>query len=184
MHDQHVTHLLTRYVHGQLSVAQQARVAAHARACFACRMALNREQELASRLRREIPRLGQVTGGQLASVWSSIWQEIDAPRGHTRSLLSAGLTGLSVVLAMMLVLVIALPMISGAGVRAEGAPSQPRPLSTASPTPGASETSQAAALPDPRATVAYAVGAGATPAPVPQTTVSPSAPVLSGFLGH
>lgn len=176
--NRHVTHLLTYYVHGQLSMVQRARVLNHTRTCPACRAALAREEHLAADLRRELPRLGQNHAAQIAGMWASVWREVGPVR---RCNLSSWLPGVSVVLVMAVALLFALPLLSGNGVRAGAAPFPARPVSTASPTPGAAETGEArqvagsAALPDPRLTVAFASVAGATPAPEPQATVSPEA---------
>jgi anti-sigma factor RsiW len=179
----HITYLLTRYVHGQLRPAQRARVINHVRVCPDCRAALACEEQLANDLRRELPRLGEATARQLAGVWAGVWQEVSAPRRPPRSAPMMWLPGL---LAMVLVLAIALPLLVQGSARAQAAPSQAHPVSTASPTPGVSETGEAhfyghgagqngVDLPQPQATIAQAIIAGASPAPVPEATVSPEA---------
>jgi anti-sigma factor RsiW len=175
----HITHLLTRYVHGQLRPPQRARVINHIRVCPDCRAALACEEQLANDLRRELPRIGEATTRQLAGVWAGVWQEVNAPRRPPRSAPMMWLPGL---LAMMLVLAIALPLLMQSSARVQAAPSQARPVSTASPTPGASETGDTRFygqdgfdLPQPQATVALAIIVGASPAPVPAATVSPEA---------
>ncbi|RPJ02672.1 MAG: zf-HC2 domain-containing protein [Chloroflexi bacterium] len=179
MRYQHVTHLITRYIHGQLRPAQRARVVNHVRTCAACRSALAREEWIASDLRRELPSVGAggTRGGQLAQVWAGVWQDVSGPRARAR--VAAWMPGLAALIAMVLLVSIALPLLTESGDRAEAAPHQPRPISTASPTPAASETHEAdhvsPAVNLPRATVAYAGGVGATPAPMPEATVSPEA---------
>jgi anti-sigma factor RsiW len=181
MQTRHVTHLLTRYVHGQLRPSQRARVINHVRTCPACRVALAREERVAADLRREMPAFGQARPGQLAQVWLDVWGEIGAthsPPPHTTR--STWLPGLSVVLAMLLLLAVALPLLVQSGLRAEAAPMQPRPnlaFSTASPTPGVTDEVQPANVRRvvPHATVAYAIQVGASPAPMPEATVSPEA---------
>jgi len=183
MSSHHVNHLLTRYVHGQLRPAQRACVINHVRVCPDCRAALAREERLANDLRREMPRLGEASARQLAGVWAGVWQEVSAPRRPPRSAPVMWVPG---VLAMMLVLAIALPLMVQSSARVQAAPSQARPVNTASPTPGMAGTDEAriygyglgqnangAELPEPQATVALALFAGATPAPVPAATVSP-----------
>jgi anti-sigma factor RsiW len=183
MSSHHVTHLLTRYVHGQLRAVQRARVINHVRTCSYCRAALAREEQLADDLRHEMPRLGEASARQLAGVWAGVWQEFNTPRRPPRSAPMMWLPGL---LGMMLVLVIALPLLVQSSTRVQAAPSQARPVSTASPTPGVAETDEAWSyaqgvgqygvdLPEPQATVALALVVGATPAPVPAATVSPDA---------
>jgi anti-sigma factor RsiW len=187
MRNQHVTHLITRYVHGQLRPAQRARVVNHVRTCAACRAALAREEWIASDLRREMPVMGMAArSGQLAQVWAGVWQEVGTSRPP--SVGKTWLPGLSAILALVLVLAVALPLLAENGVRAEAAPRQARPISTASPTPGATETNEArvsaASGPNgalPLATVAFASGVGATPAPVPRATVSPEAQIGSVY---
>jgi anti-sigma factor RsiW len=180
MRNQHITHLITRYIHGQLRASQRARVVNHVRTCAACRAALAREEWLASDLRREMPGIGTAARSpQLAQVWAGVWQEVGGRRARVR--VSAWLSGLGAVLVLVLMLAVIAPLVSASGLRAEAAPHQPRPISTASPTPSMIETSEARAVSAssgvsrllPAATVAYVSGVGATPAPVPQATVSP-----------
>jgi anti-sigma factor RsiW len=186
MANQHVTHLLTRYVHGQLRPAGRARVVNHVRQCAACRAALAREEWIASDLRREMPVMGAAAhAGQLSQVWAGVWSEVSASRPRTIG--KVWLPGLSAVLALVMLLAVALPLLAASGIRAEAAPHQPRPISTASPTPGAIETDEAwlsAAVPgadriQPQATIAFVSNVGATPAPVPEATVSPEARIGS-----
>jgi len=183
MSNHHVTHLVTRYVHGQLRAVQRARVINHVRSCPDCRLALAREERLANDLRREMPRLGEPSARQLADVWTGVWEEFSAPRHRPRSAPLMWVPGL---LAMMLVLAIALPLLIQSSARVQAAPSQAHPVNTASPTPGLLETDEASVsgpnagqngfdLPEPQATVAQAIVVGATPAPVPAATVSPDA---------
>jgi anti-sigma factor RsiW len=172
--NRHVNHLLTSYVHGQLSMVQRARVVNHTRTCPQCRAALAREEHLAADLRRELPRLGQTHSTQLAGMWASVWRDVSPMRRYN---LSDWLPGVSVVVVMAVALLFVLPLLAGNGVRVGAAPFPARPVSTSSPTPGAAETDEArqVALPEPQATVAFASVAGATPAPEPQATVSPEA---------
>ncbi len=176
MFERHVTHLLTRYVNGTLRPKQRARVVNHVRTCDACRAALAREERLARDLRRELPHVGTPRPGQLAAVWAGVMREINAPR-ERRVDRSTVVSGLSLMIALALAVVLALPLMADDGVRVEAAPQQARPVSTASPTPGVTETGEArAAAPlvaQPQATIAFVSAAGMTPAPVPQVTVSP-----------
>ncbi|MBN2306341.1 MAG: zf-HC2 domain-containing protein [Anaerolineae bacterium] len=184
MATRHVTHLLTRYVHGQLRPSQRARVMNHVRDCAACRAALVREERLVLDLRREMPVFGQPTTAQLAGVWAAVWQEVQPAHRSRRGGGMVWLPGLSVVLALALALVIALPVLAQSGIRAEAAPlhqvQQPRPVDLASPTPGATETNEAMVrhtgggygAATPQATVAYV----ASPVPMPAVTVSPVGP--------
>ena len=172
----HVNHLLIRYVHGQLRPAQRARVVNHVRECPACREALAREDRLISELRREMPAFGQPRPAQLARVWAGVCEEVSPGRQSHHGF--NWLPGLSLVLAVMLVLVVALPVLAQSGVRVEAAPRQARPVSTSSPTPGVLDTIDTSEAPSlaqqfelPQATIAYAV----SPAPMPEATVSPEA---------
>jgi anti-sigma factor RsiW len=180
MRNQHITHLITRYVHGQLRPSQRARVINHVRMCAACRAALAREELIASDLRREMPGIGTTArSAQFAQVWAGVWQEVGGRRGRFTA--SAWLPGLGAVIALVLILAMVAPLVSASGLRDEAALQQPRPVSTASPTPGMIETSEARAAGSssgaswqvPAVTVAFVSGVGATPAPVPQATVSP-----------
>jgi hypothetical protein len=175
MRNQHITPLIARYIEGQLRPAQRVRVVNHVRTCAACRAALAHEERLAADLRREMPGLG-ARAGQLATVWAGVWQDIHAPRSRRIN----WLPGLSVILALVLVLAVALPVLAESGLQT--APPQARPINTA--TPDATETSEPQAqaqsvsggnLPSPQATVALVRHAGATPAPMPAATVSPEA---------
>ncbi|MBN1965956.1 MAG: hypothetical protein JW910_14995, partial [Anaerolineae bacterium] len=94
--------------------------------------------------------------------------------------------GLSAVLAVLLVVMVAVPLIAQSDLRAEAAPLQPRPdlISLASPTPGMTdEARRDLALPvgdsvQPPATLAAVMfEAGASPVPVPSSAVSPVARV-------
>jgi anti-sigma factor RsiW len=180
MRNQHITHLITRYIHGQLRPSQRVRVVNHVRTCAACRAALAREEWIASDLRREMPGIGTAARApQFAQVWAGVWQEVGGPRARAKA--TAWLPGMGVVIALVLILAVIVPLVSASGLRDEAAPGQARPVSTASPTPSMIETSEARAVSGssggsrrlPAATVAYASGVGATPAPVPQATVSP-----------
>ena len=185
MLNRHVTHLVVRYAHGQLRPAQRARVVNHARICAVCREALAREERLAADLHREMPLLGGVGAGQLSGLWAGVWHEVSAAHHRRQSTASLWLPGLSIVLAALLVLAVALPLVAQGGFRVQAAPLQPRPISTASPTPSVAETDEARLLASaigpsggnwaPQATVAYVSLAGASPAPMPEATVSPEA---------
>jgi hypothetical protein len=182
----HVSHLLTRYVHDQLSPAQRARVINHVRTCPDCRAVLAREERLATDLRREMPHFGQPRPAQLAHVWAGVYQDMNTPHHRSRPRNGGGsawLSGLGVAMAMLLMLMVALPLVAQSEVRAEAAPRQALPVSTASPTAGITDeapTQRSVTFADnapalPRATVALVVRVGASPVPMPQATVSPDA---------
>ncbi len=180
MRDRHVTHLLTRYVHGQLGPLQEARVVNHVRDCARCRAALAREERVAHDLRDELAVMGRGTAAPVAAAWTGVWREFRSPRSRLRALAVLWLPAVSLALAVAIVLAVALPLLAGGGVRVEAAPLQPLPVLMASPTPGVTETVEAyeagghpGALP--QATVALAGEVGASPAPMPQATVSPQA---------
>jgi hypothetical protein len=180
MRDRHVIHLLTRHVHGQLSLAQEARVVNHVRGCARCRAALAHEERVAHELRGELAVMGRQSAAPVAAAWTGVWRELRSPRSRLRALTVLWLPGVSLALAVAIVLAVALPLLAGGGVRVEAAPLQPRPLLLASPTPGVTETVEAWAGgahsgPLPLATVALAEKVGASPAPMPQATVSPQA---------
>jgi anti-sigma factor RsiW len=176
MRSRHVTHLITRYVHGQLRPIQRARVTNHVRMCVNCRVALAREENLAADLRHEMPLIGQASAGQLAQVWAGVWQEIGTPRPRSRLHGTTWLPGLGAMLAVLLLVIVAVPLLIHGGLRAEAAPLQPRPeimVATASPTVGV--TDEAISLRS-SPTVAYMVwNAAASPVPVPGATTSPEA---------
>lgn len=178
MRSRHVTHLLTRYVHGQLRPAQRSRVSNHVRMCVNCRVALAREENLAADLRREMPLIGQASAGQLSHVWAGVWQEVNSTRPRSRWNGSSLLPGLGAMIAVLLLVMVVVPLLVQSGVRAEAAPLQPRPqltVATASPTVGVTDEAKGQRT-QPDVTVAYRfVNMEATPAPVPGATTSPEA---------
>jgi len=185
MFNRHVTPLIARYVEGQLRPAQRAQVVNHVRACAACRAALAREERIAADLRREMPRLGQPDAARIDRVWSDVWHDIETAPRRTRAHRSTRLPGLSVALAMLVMLALALPLLAQSGMRAEAAPFEPGSnlvRSTASPTPGGTDEARTdtpasrAARANPLATVALAPAVGASPVPMPISTAWPEAP--------
>jgi len=109
----------------------------HVATCNRCRTALAREEQIARDLWRELPVIGRETPDPVGAIWSGVWQEIARPRLRTRWLASVLLPGVSIALAIVLAVAAVLPLLAEDGLRAEAAPLQPRPISTASPTPGA-----------------------------------------------
>ncbi len=171
----HVQHLILAYVHGQLRPARRARVMNHVRVCDTCRAALAHEERLALDLQREMPLIGQPNNGQLTRMWAGVWQEISLNPPQSRVRRTPFLPGLSAVLAILLVMLVALPLVAHSGTRAEAAPMR-ADNRYISPTPGSTEevdaTLQASQPQLPQATVAFAMEA----APVPKTPASPVAP--------
>ena len=183
MQDRHVTHLINRYISGQLSPTKRARVVNHVRTCAKCRAALARQERVTGDLRREAPALGYVPTSQLSDIWAGVWQDVGAQRWRDRLPISAWLPGVTVAVVMLIVLAVAVPLLGDSDLRVEAAPLSNRPISTASPTPGLVETEEAdgaAALILPQATVALVSGSAVTPAPVPGVIVSPE---VQGSLG-
>src|SRR5947207_2454028 len=76
----HVFHLLSAYVHGQLSRSERERVAVHVRLCAECRAALDQERRTARELAIYMPLVGQPKRGQLARLWPVIWMEFRTPQ--------------------------------------------------------------------------------------------------------
>jgi len=168
MHDRHVTHLLTRYVNGQLGPEQGALVVNHVRRCARCRAALAREERIARDLRDELRALGPARPA--AGTWSAVWGEISRPRGGLRALAEMWVPALT--------LAIALPVFAGERLATQTGVQQPLPVSMASPTPGATDTSEAVTgvadgLPGSPATASPESLVGASPVPMPAATVSP-----------
>lgn len=184
MANRHVTHLIDRYVQGQLGPAQRAQVIEHVRICARCSAALAREERVAADLRREMPRLGQPDRGQMDRIWAGVWQEVQAPRPPAHR--AVGWPGLSMALVALLVIALALPLLAQDGMRAEAAPFDTEAnlvRSTASPTPGGTTVARSstpernAAPAGTRTTVALAAPTvGASPVPMPVSTVIPDAP--------
>ncbi len=167
----HVTHLIPRYVHGQLRLAKRAQVINHVRACADCRAALAREERLVDDLRREMPSLGTISAGQLSRVWAGVWGGMGA-RSRPRYSGTNWLPGLSAMLAMLLLVALALPMMAHAGEAVQAAaPHQalPHTLVPASPTPEGTDDSISAlvksGVSDSQVTVAYVINVGAESGP-------------------
>jgi anti-sigma factor RsiW len=78
--NQHVQHMITAYVHGQLDRKKRDRVLLHVRFCNECREILIREQTLGRELAQQMPHLGQPTRGQIAKLWPVVWREFSTPR--------------------------------------------------------------------------------------------------------
>lgn len=179
MQDRHVTHLIDRYVSGQLTMNQRARVVNHARACAKCRAALTRVERVAGDLQRTAPTLGYAQSRQLAGIWSGVWQDVSAQRWRDRLPITTWLPGVTIAVAMLIMLAVVLPLLGSSDLRVEAAPLSNRPISTASPTPGTIETEEAAGsgavISLPQATIALVSESGATPAPMPGVAASPEA---------
>lgn len=178
MRDRHVTHLLTRYVHGQLRPEQRAQVVNHVRQCARCRTALAREERIARDLRDELRTIGP--GRPSARTWSAVWGEISRPRHGLRALVEMWVPALTLALALAVTLAIALPVFAGERLTTQTGVQQPLPVSMASPTPGATDTSEALigdgdGLPGSPATASPVSLVGASPVPMPAVTVSPEA---------
>lgn len=185
MFNRHVTPLIARYIDGQLRPAQRAQVVNHVRTCAACRAALAREERIAADLRREMPRFGQPDAARIDRVWSDVWRDFETTPRPVRSNRTLRLPELSVALAMLVMLALALPLLAQSGMRAEAAPFEPGSnlvRSTASPTPGGTDEARAGAPAtvvahaSAQATVALAPAVGASPAPMPVSTAWPEAP--------
>jgi len=184
--NRHVTHLIAPYVQGRLSPPQRAQVVDHVRACARCGAALAREERITAQLEREMPRLGQPRAEQMSRMWADVWQQVQAPHPAPRSRYAGGWQGLSMVLAVLLMITLALPLMAQGGMRAEAAPFDTGSnlvRSTASPTPGGTGVAReltpevGAARAHPAATVALlAPTVGASPAPMPVSTVQPGEP--------
>jgi anti-sigma factor RsiW len=163
----HVTHLLTKYVHGQLRPALRAQVVNHVRTCADCRVALAEEERLAADLRREMPQIGRPQPGQLAKVWAGVWQEVSAP--PRRTFTWNWLPGLSAMMVVLLLAAFVVPLLTQANVRAAAAPLPPQPQVMAFATTTPKITNEA-----PGITPTNDFEGFASPAPVPRETASPS----------
>src|SRR6184192_3644084 len=98
----HVNHLLTAYVHRQLSRTDRERVAVHVRLCRECRAALDREELLARDLAVAMPLVGQPRRGQLARLWPAIWREFMTSSHHIPNRMTRWLPSYGVILALIL----------------------------------------------------------------------------------
>ena len=118
----HVEHLLTTYIHDELPPHLRARVARHVQHCDRCYAALRREEDLARRLQAEMPAFGAPTRGQLNRLLPGILAEVTprpAPRPSFRG------AGFAVALAVMLLVGLFVPSVTGPRAVASVAPSQP-----------------------------------------------------------
>jgi len=114
----HVTDLLSAYVHGHLSAQHRQRVTLHLRTCAACRAALERENAVLHDLTAYMPALGKPTPGQLRRLWPAIWSEVrTVPRQPLRMVPSAG-----VLLAMLLICAFSMSALVGGTTHAMAAP--------------------------------------------------------------
>jgi hypothetical protein len=119
----HVDHLLTAYVHKQLSRTARERVAVHVRLCEQCRAALYREEQLARDITLSMPLVGQPQRNQLARLWPKIWAEfLTSPGRKFGWLPSYGL-----VLVLMVLCAFAVSSLFGGPTHAIAAPFQAVP---------------------------------------------------------
>lgn len=117
MRNQHVTHLLTAYVHDQLSKRQRDRVHKHLDSCLVCRAALSREQFIKQDLKQGMPALGRPEPGQLRRLWPRIRAELRAAPPVVRLLPS-----FSALAMMILVAAIGVSSLFGGTSHASAAP--------------------------------------------------------------
>ncbi len=117
MSEQHVTHLLSAYVHHQLGERRSVQVRRHLRVCPACRLALSREEALANDLRRTLPAFGAPEPGQLRRLWPSVRVELASASPILRIAPSV-----SVVFMMLLICAFSISAILGGTSQAIAAP--------------------------------------------------------------
>ncbi len=149
----HVHHLLSAYVHGQLSRAERERVAVHVRLCRECRLALDREQELARDIATTLPLIGRPQRGQLARLWPAIWMEFRTPQHR----MSRWLPSYGMVLVLLLLCAFLLSSLFGGSTYAIAAPLQAIPAevrATATPA-GTGEPTSAGAQASGTASLSY-----------------------------
>jgi anti-sigma factor RsiW len=115
----HVTHLLTAYVHQQLSPRQRDRVHRHIDGCPSCRAALTREQFIARDLKQYMPMVGRPERGQLRRLWPRIRTELLSVPPAMKLLPS-----FSVLAMMMLVFTMGISALFGGPAHAIAAPNQ------------------------------------------------------------
>lgn len=72
---EHIDHLLTAYIHQQLSPALKTQVAHHLQRCDHCRAALDQELSIGRELRDWMPAIGKPNKEQLTVLWSSVRQD-------------------------------------------------------------------------------------------------------------
>lgn len=102
--DQHVTYLITAYVHGELPPHLRERVSRHVQQCDACYAALRREQELSDTLQDGL----RVTAGPRSDQLAHLLPGIVAASGSTRSgrLSRRSGVGMAVVISMLVILLV------------------------------------------------------------------------------
>ncbi len=157
----HVHHLLTAYVHGQLSRPDRERVAVHVRLCDECHTALDRERQTAREIAMYMPLVGQPKRSQLARLWPAIWMEFRTPQSRvTRWLPSYG-----VVLMLILLCAFVLSSLFGGPTHAIAAPFQAVPAEVkATSTPaGTDEPTVFSAQASETASVSYLLLASPAP---------------------
>jgi len=119
----HVSHLLTAYVNGQLSRSERERVTVHVRLCRECRAELDRERQMARELATYMPLVGQPKRSQLARLWPAIWAEFRTPQHRVSRLLPT----YGVVLMLVLMGAFVLSSLFGGPTHAIAAPYQAVP---------------------------------------------------------
>jgi anti-sigma factor RsiW len=156
----HVSHLLTAYVHGQLSRSERERIAVHVRLCDQCRAALNQERQTAREIAMYMPLVGQPKRSQLARLWPAIWMEFRTPqRRIIRWLPSYG-----VVLMLILLCAFVLSSLFGGPTHAIAAPFQAVPAEVkATSTPAGTDEPTTSLQPSETASVSFLVLASPAP---------------------
>lgn len=117
MRERHIDHLLTAYVHGQLSKRQRDRVHRHLDGCMACRAALSREQFIKRDLQAGFALIGRPEPGQIRRLWPRIRAELRAAPPIVR--LAPSFSALAI---MVLVCAIGISSLFGTSSHASAAP--------------------------------------------------------------
>lgn len=116
----HVSHLLVRYVHGQLVPRQRQHVTAHLARCEACRAAYAVHQATATDLATFMPRIGLARRGQLTRLFPTIWR-----RFQSDTLPSIGwLTSYGVGAVLIIAAVLGFSVLASTPAQAESIPFQ------------------------------------------------------------
>lgn len=122
--NRHVKHLLSAYVHDQLSPSRRRRVTHHLSQCEQCRAAWLRDQEAAGRIRREMKTFGRPDRAALARGYGVVMGQVRLNRPH---LSFNWLPSLGMGLAVMLTFALLTSALIGGATYAGAAPLPPVP---------------------------------------------------------
>jgi anti-sigma factor RsiW len=121
---QHVTRLLTAYVHDELPSHLRERVARHVQVCDQCYARLRRERDLVHTIEAQLPAMGFARQDQLSRLLPGILAD-GASQRVTQA--SGNLKGFGLALVVSVLLIMLVPALIMPHVGVVAAPDQPAP---------------------------------------------------------